>query len=172
MARAKMQDKVTIYDVAAKANVSVSTVSRVLNNSPRVAERTRARVHTVIDELGYVPSRTARALAFSEIGSIRPSESEESRLDSIVRQKDQTESRLYFEGSWSVRERDAVKDAFLHDRVDVPWLCVKTHLHDTPTFVALQLEKPHRIAVAKAADDLVAQITSYEKDGPAEVAFG
>jgi LacI family transcriptional regulator, galactose operon repressor len=55
--------KVTIYDVAAKARVAISTVSRVLNNSADVSDMTRARVVRAIDELKYRPDRTAKKLA-------------------------------------------------------------------------------------------------------------
>ena len=47
--------EISIADVAKAAGVSISTVSRVLNNKPDVAKKTRARVQRVIDELGYVP---------------------------------------------------------------------------------------------------------------------
>jgi len=54
--------KVTIYDVAKKAGVSISTVSRVLNNTGRISERTRKRVLRVMEELHYQPSMVASAL--------------------------------------------------------------------------------------------------------------
>ena len=54
---------VTISDVAAKAGVGAGTVSRVLNRSPKVSEETRARVLSVIDELGYRPNPMARGLS-------------------------------------------------------------------------------------------------------------
>ena len=47
--------EISIADVAKAAGVSISTVSRVLNNKPDVAKKTRARVQRVIDELGYTP---------------------------------------------------------------------------------------------------------------------
>ena len=49
------QTEISIADVAKAAGVSISTVSRVLNNKPDVAKKTRARVQRVIDELGYTP---------------------------------------------------------------------------------------------------------------------
>lgn len=52
----------TILDVAEHAGVGVGTVSRVLNNSPAVSARTRAKVQRAIEELGYKPSSVARAL--------------------------------------------------------------------------------------------------------------
>lgn len=53
----------TINDVARLASVSKKTVSRVLNKSPFVNEDTRARINTVIEELGYAPDPVARGLA-------------------------------------------------------------------------------------------------------------
>lgn len=51
-----------IKSVAAHANVSSATVSRVLNNDPRVSPEVRARVRASIAELGYRPNRIARSL--------------------------------------------------------------------------------------------------------------
>lgn len=58
-----MSVRVTIADVAARAGVSKTTVSRVLNVKADLDERTAARVRAVIDELGYVPSSGAVGLA-------------------------------------------------------------------------------------------------------------
>lgn len=54
---------VTIADIAQAAGVSVSTVSRILNNKPDVAEDTRRRVQAVIKELGFTPHAQAQRLA-------------------------------------------------------------------------------------------------------------
>ena len=54
---------VTIADVAARAGVGAGTVSRVLNDSPRVSERTRARVLAAIELLDYRPNPLARGLS-------------------------------------------------------------------------------------------------------------
>lgn len=54
---------VTISDVATASGVSVRTVSRVLNKSPKVNKETRLQVQEVIDRLGFSPSLRARALA-------------------------------------------------------------------------------------------------------------
>ncbi|WCL54105.1 LacI family DNA-binding transcriptional regulator [Gimibacter soli] len=57
--------KVIIDDVAARAGVSIKTVSRVMNNEPNVSERTRDRVLAAARELNYRPSLSARGLAGS-----------------------------------------------------------------------------------------------------------
>lgn len=61
--RAHPAQGVTIYEVADRAQVSITTVSRVLRGSGPVAPETRQRVLTAIDELSFTPSRLGRALA-------------------------------------------------------------------------------------------------------------
>lgn len=53
---------VTIYDIAKKANVSAMTVSRVINNTGKISEKTRRKVKQVMEELNYVPNHMARSL--------------------------------------------------------------------------------------------------------------
>lgn len=54
---------ITIYDVAREANVSMATVSRVVNGNPNVKPATRKKVLEVISRLGYRPNAVARGLA-------------------------------------------------------------------------------------------------------------
>lgn len=54
-----------IRDVAREAGVSYQTVSRVINDSPRLRPETRQRVLEVIEQLGYRPNQAARALVTS-----------------------------------------------------------------------------------------------------------
>ena len=65
----------TIYDVAKAANVSVATVSRVLNAPEKVSPETRTIVLSVIKQLGYVPKADVRARALKkkhQVGIISP----------------------------------------------------------------------------------------------------
>jgi LacI family transcriptional regulator len=55
--------KITIYQVAEKAGVAISTVSRVLNDSPNVSEQTKKKVQEAISELNFRPQVSARKLA-------------------------------------------------------------------------------------------------------------
>lgn len=55
--------KITIYQVASRAGVAISTVSRVLNNSPNVSDKTKEKVQMAIDELNFRPQVSARKLA-------------------------------------------------------------------------------------------------------------
>lgn len=65
----------TIKDIARIANVSVATVSRVVNKGPKVGKKTRQRVQEIMDDLGYKPNANARALVTNKnttIGVIIP----------------------------------------------------------------------------------------------------
>lgn len=67
--------KVTIRDIAEKASVSTATVSRVLNHSDLVDEKTRRRVREVMEQYEYSPSLVARSLSQQDsnaIGAIIP----------------------------------------------------------------------------------------------------
>jgi LacI family transcriptional regulator len=57
------KEKITINDIARLAGVSKKTVSRVINNSPKVREQTRQQVQAIIEQNGYRPHPQARALA-------------------------------------------------------------------------------------------------------------
>lgn len=60
----------TIEEIAKKAGVSRSTVSRVINNDPNVKDETRELVQEVVTSNNYVPSRAARKLAGGRTGVI------------------------------------------------------------------------------------------------------
>lgn len=62
--------RVTIYDVASEAGVSLATVSRVINGLEIVREETRLRVEAAIDKLGYKPNAIAQGLALQKTTSI------------------------------------------------------------------------------------------------------
>lgn len=61
-----MPKKITIYDVAKKAGVAISTVSRVLNGSPYVSDDTKNKVQQAILDLEFHPQVNARKLASRE----------------------------------------------------------------------------------------------------------
>ncbi|RKN84792.1 LacI family DNA-binding transcriptional regulator [Paenibacillus ginsengarvi] len=57
---------VTIYDIAKQANVSAMTVSKVINNTGKISEKTRARIKKIMEEMNYVPNSMARSLVLQE----------------------------------------------------------------------------------------------------------
>jgi DNA-binding LacI/PurR family transcriptional regulator len=64
------RQRVGIREVAEAADVSVTTVSDVLNGKGRVTESTRKRVREVAEQLGYRPLRSARQLRAGETGIV------------------------------------------------------------------------------------------------------
>jgi LacI family sucrose operon transcriptional repressor len=60
----------TIKDVAERAGITVTTVSRVLNNRGYISDKTRKKVYQAMKELDYRPNAIARALAQNQTNSI------------------------------------------------------------------------------------------------------
>ncbi len=60
----------TIYDISEKAGVSIATVSRVLNGSRKVSDKTRRKVLDIIDRYGYTPNVFARGLGLNTMKTI------------------------------------------------------------------------------------------------------
>ncbi|MDY3920270.1 MAG: LacI family DNA-binding transcriptional regulator [Candidatus Limivivens sp.] len=59
-----------IYDISQKSGVSIATVSRVLNNSKNVSEKTRRKVLAVMEEEDYQPNAFARGLMLNTMQTI------------------------------------------------------------------------------------------------------
>lgn len=61
---------VSIKDVAKRADVAISTVSKVLNDYPNVSEKTKQKVNKAVEELNFVPNSVAAALSSKQSGRI------------------------------------------------------------------------------------------------------
>lgn len=59
-----------IYDIAELAGVSIATVSRVVNDSPKVSEKTKEKVKEVMEKHGYTPNVFARGLGLDTMHTI------------------------------------------------------------------------------------------------------
>jgi DNA-binding LacI/PurR family transcriptional regulator len=70
MAAQRPRRQPTLDEVAERAGVSRSAASRVINKAPHVSRATRDAVERAIKEMGYLPNRTARALATQQTGII------------------------------------------------------------------------------------------------------
>jgi len=70
MAAATPRRQPTLDEVAERAGVSRSAASRVINKAPHVSRATREAVDRAIKEMGYLPNRTARALATQQTGIV------------------------------------------------------------------------------------------------------
>ena len=70
MSAATPRRQPTLDEVAERAGVSRSAASRVINQAPHVSRATREAVERAIEEMGYRPNRTARALATRQTGIV------------------------------------------------------------------------------------------------------
>ena len=121
----KPKDRVTIADVAQKADVSSMTVSRVLNNKDGISDHTREHVLTVMRELGYRPNRIARSLVTDKtlkIGVVVPSISSAyfgAVLEGAERVFWETDYHMLLANTGNNPRREAaIMDLFEEDRVD------------------------------------------------------
>lgn len=65
-----MTTNMTIYDISEKAGVSIATVSRVLNGSSNVSEKTKKKVLDVMNQYEYTPNAFARGLGLNTMKTI------------------------------------------------------------------------------------------------------
>jgi hypothetical protein len=124
------EDNVTIRDVASLAQVSKSTVSRVINDRSYVSDHARSKVREAMRELDYEPNRRARSLGFR---SGRTSDAWEERSEA-----QNPGAHLIFEGDWTDREQRTVEENATGSGA---WLCVKTRIEGTQTFVAVKMDR-------------------------------
>ena len=61
---------VSIYNIAKEANVAPSTVSRALQNHPRISTETKERIQTLAKKMGYVPSAVAKSLTTNKTWTV------------------------------------------------------------------------------------------------------
>ncbi|MFK7805576.1 MAG: LacI family DNA-binding transcriptional regulator [Anaerolineae bacterium] len=119
------KEKITIHDIAHKAGVSISTVSRVLNDNKKVRESARSAVLEAIDELDYHPNVFASSLAGGRsktIGIITQYISSpffDSILSGIMNEMGGGDYHpLFADGQWQAdRERRSL-EAFIDRKVD------------------------------------------------------
>lgn len=76
-----------IYDIARLADVSIATVSRVVNDSPKVSEKTKQKVRAVMEEQNYTPNVFARGLGLNSmktVGIVCPDVSDAYMAESVA----------------------------------------------------------------------------------------
>src|SRR5947199_45215 len=61
---------VSIYDIAKKARVAPSTVSRALEDHPRIGAETKKRIQMLAQEMGYIPRIVAKSLAANKTSTM------------------------------------------------------------------------------------------------------
>lgn len=132
--------RVTIRDVAARAGVSVATVSRVFNDSGPVNAATRVRIREAARDLRYAPNSAARSLSMRRtqtLGVLLPDLHGEF-FSEVIRGLDQAVQRhhrhLLVSSSHNDREEVAAALRVMHGRVD--GLILMTPDVDAETIVA------------------------------------
>lgn len=117
--------KVTIHDIAKKLNITASTVSRALNDSPRISDKTKKAVLQLAKDLNYRPNNVASALRNGKtqiIGMLVPSINR-AFFSSIIRGVEEVTNSLNYHVIVSQsyedfnNEKNAIK-AFLKAQVD------------------------------------------------------
>src|SRR6187402_3075272 len=81
------KERATIHDIAKKLNITASTVSRALNDHPRISEATKKTVQKTAQKIGYQPNNIAAALRNGKsnvLGIIVPT-ADRSFFSSVVR---------------------------------------------------------------------------------------
>lgn len=107
-----MKQESNIYEIAREAGVSIATVSRVINNSSSVSEKSRKRVADAIKKMNYVPSGTARSLSTSTstaIGVVIPDINNPFftlLLEGITRAADEEGYHIFLFNTGEQRERE------------------------------------------------------------------
>ena len=61
---------ISIYDLAKEAHVSIATVSKALNNSYTISDKTRERIQTLARQMNYQPNARARSFARQKNGTV------------------------------------------------------------------------------------------------------
>ena len=98
MQRRKRTGVPTIAEVAARAGVSAQTVSRALLSRPRISAKTRERILTLVNEMGYLPNRNAQNLASAKsnlIGLITHALADIGPTQTLVRLEEAAKTRGY-----------------------------------------------------------------------------
>lgn len=127
----------TIYDISEKAGVSIATVSRVLNQSTNVSNKTRQKVLDVIEASGYTPNVFARGLGLDTMKTIGILCADSSDLylakavyylEQLLR-RNSYDTLLCCTGFEPERKKDCM-ELLLSKRVDGVILCGSNFLHD------------------------------------------
>ncbi|WP_374701112.1 LacI family DNA-binding transcriptional regulator [Streptomyces sp. TP-A0874] len=165
----------TLEEVAARAGVGRGTVSRVINESPRVSARTREVVQNAIAELGYVPNRAARALAANRTDAVALVVPEaETRLfaepyfSGIIRgvgsELADTEMQLLLTLIRTPKERDRFASYLAAHRVDGV-LLVSVHADDPLPDLLERIGMPAVLSGRRAAGESVSYVDSDNVGG-------
>ncbi len=129
----------TIYDISEKAGVSIATVSRVLNGSSNVSEKTKQKVLDVIKQYEYTPNAFARGLGLNTMKTIGILCADSSDLY-IAKAIYYLERLLHANGydsilccsGYELRSKEKSMNLLITKKVDAIILVGSTYIYDTP----------------------------------------
>ena len=129
----------TIYDISEKAGVSIATVSRVMNGSSNVSEKTKQKVLDVINQYGYTPNVFARGLGLNTMKTIGILCADSSDLY-IAKAIYYLERLLHANGydsilccsGYELHSKEKSMNLLITKKVDAIILVGSTYVHDTP----------------------------------------
>lgn len=110
---------ITIKDIAQKANVGISTVSRVLNSSAPVSKQTKKKVLSAIGQMNYIPNEMARGLVKKNsmsIGFMMP-EIQNPFYPEIIQSIEDVTSKQGFSLSLYITNQDPNKEKYYLDEM-------------------------------------------------------
>jgi LacI family transcriptional regulator, sucrose operon repressor len=157
----------TIKDVALRAGVTVTTVSRVLNNRGYISEKTRQKVDEAMKELDYVPSEVARSLLSrrsSILGLIVPAVSHPffgELATHIERYAYEADYKILLCDSHleSAKERDYI-DMLKRHKVD--GIIMGSHTLDVSEYLNLSMPI---VTIDRKLDDRIPSVSSDNRQG-------
>lgn len=123
------KEYMNIYDIAELAGVSIATVSRVVNDSPKVNEKTKAKVRAVMEANNYTPNVFARGLGLNSmktVGIVCPDVSDDYMSGSVAYLEKRLRSYgydciLYCSG-YEYEDKAAAVHLILQKRIDALFL--------------------------------------------------
>lgn len=132
------KEKATIHDIARKLNITASTVSRALNDHPRISSETKKAVHMAAEKLKYQPNHIAAALRNGKsniIGIIVPT-ADRTFFSSVVRGIEEIANTAKYnvmicQTYDSFEKEVSTVEALLNARVDG---IIVSHAKETQTF--------------------------------------
>lgn len=139
---------VSIYDIAAKANVSPSTVSRALQDHPRIGAKTKRRILDLAKELNYIPSTVARSLTANQtwtIGMVVPSVSDPFMgrvIEGVEQAALEAGFNVFLSTSQSDRQREMEVITTLHQRRIDGIIVLSSHLFGRASSYVGQINVP------------------------------
>jgi LacI family transcriptional regulator len=164
----KQKNKVTIREVAQRADVSVATISRVFNDSGLVTEKTRDRIHKIMEQMRYIPNASARSLSRNKtetIGLLLPDLYGEF-FSEIIRGADEIAHKekyhLLVSSSHSNKEELKTAIKMMSGRVD-GFIVMSPHL-DTDTLLTPQLSLVPTVILGSSVSTSAFKYTSIRID--------